>query len=110
MQRERDVLEHAVLVISEQAAAADALVHEALDARLGGSHPVTLHAKMLRLELLNVKAASSVSSDSSCSTAPHAAEGCTGSQGSAWSRDTGRTESPRHTMSRWSEPPRISSA
>ena len=56
MQRERDVLEHAMLVISEQAAAADALVHEALDARLGGSHPVTLHAKMLRLELLNVKA------------------------------------------------------
>jgi hypothetical protein len=56
MQRERDVLERAVLAISEQAAAADALVHEALDAPLGGSHPVTLHAKMLRLELLNVKA------------------------------------------------------
>ena len=32
------------------------LVDEALDAGLDGSHPVTLQAKMLRLELLNVKA------------------------------------------------------
>jgi hypothetical protein len=31
-------------------------VDEALDADLGGSHPVTVHAKMLRLELLQVKA------------------------------------------------------
>ena len=42
--------------VSEQSKAADALVHEALDAGLGASHPVTLHAKMLRLELLKVKA------------------------------------------------------
>lgn len=34
----------------------DAIVNEALDSGLDGSHPVTLHAKMLRLELLNVKA------------------------------------------------------
>jgi hypothetical protein len=31
-------------------------VDEAHNARLDGSHPVTLQAKMLRLELLNVKA------------------------------------------------------
>jgi hypothetical protein len=36
--------------------AADSLVNEALDAGLDGSHPVTVHAKMLRLELLSVKA------------------------------------------------------
>ena len=32
------------------------ILDEALDAGLGGSHPVTVHAKMLRLELLKVKA------------------------------------------------------
>lgn len=53
---ERTVLERAVRAVTEQAVAADALVRESLDAGLGGSHPVTLHAKMLRLELLNVKA------------------------------------------------------
>jgi hypothetical protein len=41
--------------VSEQAGAADALVNDALEAGFGGSHPVTLHAKMLRLELLYVK-------------------------------------------------------
>lgn len=56
MQQQRSPLERAVYVVTEQAAAADALVHEALEAGLGGSHSVTLQAKMLRLELLNVKA------------------------------------------------------
>jgi hypothetical protein len=42
--------------VSEQAAAASSVVDEALKAGLDGSHPVTLQAKMLRLELLNVKA------------------------------------------------------
>jgi hypothetical protein len=55
MRGERSVLESAVRAVSEQAAAADALVHQALDAGLGNSDDVTLHAKMLRLELLNVK-------------------------------------------------------
>jgi hypothetical protein len=41
--------------VSEQAAGADALVHEALENGLSGSHSVTLQAKMLRLELLHVK-------------------------------------------------------
>ncbi len=53
--RERDVLEHAVRTIAEQAAKADELVDEAKAAG-GGDHPVTVHAKMLRLELLKVKA------------------------------------------------------
>jgi hypothetical protein len=35
---------------------ADALVDEALGSGLDGSHPITVQAKMLRLELLRVKA------------------------------------------------------
>jgi hypothetical protein len=42
--------------VSEPAGPADALVNDALEAGFGGSHPVTIHAKVLRLELLNVKA------------------------------------------------------
>jgi hypothetical protein len=54
-QREREILEHAFHTISEQAAKADDLVDEAKAAG-GGDHPVTVHAKMLRLELLKAKA------------------------------------------------------
>jgi hypothetical protein len=54
--QERDILERAVQTLSEQAAKADALVDEVLEAGLDGSHPLTVHAKMLRLELLQVKA------------------------------------------------------
>lgn len=53
---QRDILERAVRTLAEQAAKADALVDQALDAGLDGSHPLTVHAKMLRLELLQVKA------------------------------------------------------
>ena len=53
--REREILEHAVRTIAEQAVKADELVDEAKAAG-GGNHPVTVHAKMLRLELLKVKA------------------------------------------------------
>ena len=53
--REREILEHAVRTIAEQAVKADELVEEAKAAG-GGNHPVTVHAKMLRLELLKVKA------------------------------------------------------
>jgi hypothetical protein len=56
MHRERDVLERAVAAVADQAVKADALVDEAIDAGLESSHPVTVHAKMLRLELLHVKA------------------------------------------------------
>jgi len=55
MGRERDILEHAVHTIAAQAAKADELVKEAAVAG-GGDHQVTPHAKMLRLELLKVKA------------------------------------------------------
>lgn len=54
--QDRDILERAVRTLSEQAAKADALVDEALNAGLNGSHPVTLQAKLLRHELLQVKA------------------------------------------------------
>jgi hypothetical protein len=53
---ERDILERAVHAVSKQAAAASELVDEAFKAGLDGSHPLTLQAKMLRLELLKVKA------------------------------------------------------
>ena len=46
VRRERDILEHAVHSIAEQASEADELVDEA-KASGGGDHPV-IHAKMLR--------------------------------------------------------------
>src|SRR6185436_15039135 len=54
-QREREIPEHAVHAVAEQAIKADELVDEAKAAG-GGDHPVTVQAKMLRLELLKVKA------------------------------------------------------
>jgi hypothetical protein len=54
--RERDVLENAVRVVAEQAAKADDLVDEAIEIGDGRSDPLVTHAKMLRLELLKVKA------------------------------------------------------
>jgi hypothetical protein len=56
MRQEREILERAVRAVSEQATKADAVVDEALAAGLNGSHTVTLQAKMLRQELLQVKA------------------------------------------------------
>jgi hypothetical protein len=56
VRRERDILERAVHAVAEQAQKANDIVDEAHAAGLDGSHPVTLQAKMLRLELLNVKA------------------------------------------------------
>lgn len=53
--RKRDILERAVRTLAEQAAKADELVDAAAEAG-GGSHPVTIQAKRLRLELLDVKA------------------------------------------------------
>jgi hypothetical protein len=53
--REREILDHAVHTIAQQAVKADELVDEAKAAG-GGDHPVTVHAKILRLELLKVKA------------------------------------------------------
>jgi hypothetical protein len=46
--RERDILELASRTLCEQAAKASSLVDEALDAGLDGSHPLRVHAKMLR--------------------------------------------------------------
>jgi hypothetical protein len=54
--RERDILEHAVHTITEQAVKANALVDKAIDVGHGRSDPLVTHAKMLRLELLKVKA------------------------------------------------------
>jgi hypothetical protein len=54
--REREILEHAVHTVAEQAAKADDLVDEAINVGHGRSDPLVVHAKMLRLELLTVKA------------------------------------------------------
>ena len=54
--RERDILERAVHSIAEQAANTNKVIDEALAAGLPSDHPVPLQARMLRLELLRVKA------------------------------------------------------
>jgi hypothetical protein len=54
--REREILEHAVHTVAEQAAEADDLVDEAIEVGHGRSDPLVVHAKMPRLELLKVKA------------------------------------------------------
>jgi len=54
--RERQILEHAVHTVAEQAAKAEDLVDEAIGVGHGRSDPLVVHAKMLRLELLKVKA------------------------------------------------------
>ena len=51
--REREILEQTVRTLAEQAAKADDLVDDGKAAG-EGDHQVTIHAKMLRLELLNV--------------------------------------------------------
>jgi hypothetical protein len=54
--REQHVLENAIRLVTDQAAKADDLVDEAIDVGHGRSDPLVTHAKMLRLELLKVKA------------------------------------------------------
>ena len=54
--RERHILERAVHAVADQATKADALVDEANEVGHGRSDPLVTHAKMLRLELLKVKA------------------------------------------------------
>ena len=54
--REREILEHAVHLVAEKAAKTDELVDEAIAVGHGRSDPLVVHAKMLRLKLLKVKA------------------------------------------------------
>ena len=56
MKADREILERAVAAVAEQAAETDALVHEAVEIGLGGSAPLTIRAKVIRQELLRVKA------------------------------------------------------
>ncbi len=53
---DRDILERAVRSIAEQATRTNDLIDEAMEAGLAANHPVTVAAKMLRLELLKTKA------------------------------------------------------
>jgi len=54
--REREILEHTVHTVAGQAAKADDLVDEAIGVGHSRSDPLDVHAKMLRLEVLKVKA------------------------------------------------------
>jgi hypothetical protein len=53
---ERDVLERSVRRVTRQAATADAIVDEAIETGLDGSDRLVVSTKMLRAELLSVKA------------------------------------------------------
>src|SRR5262245_31171691 len=55
MPSDREILERAVAAISKQAANTSTLIDEAMGT-LPADHPVTIAAKMLRVELLNTKA------------------------------------------------------
>jgi hypothetical protein len=54
--RDRDILERAVHAIAEQAANTNKVIDEAMEAGPAADHPVTVTAKLLRLELLKTKA------------------------------------------------------
>jgi hypothetical protein len=54
--RERDILEQAVQAVAEQATKADDLVDDLIWVGHGRSDALITHAKMLRMELLKVKA------------------------------------------------------
>src|SRR5215475_6819340 len=53
---DRDILQRAVTAIAKQAAKTSDLIDEVMDAGLAADHPLTIAAKMLRLELLKTKA------------------------------------------------------
>ena len=53
---EREVLERAIRRVTEQAANADTIVDEAMDAGLDGTEPFVVNIKRLRADLLSVKA------------------------------------------------------
>jgi hypothetical protein len=52
---EREILESAVQRVTEQAANADPIMDEAMDAGIDGSEPFVVNLKMPRAELLSVK-------------------------------------------------------
>ena len=101
--QERQILERAVKAVTEQAAKADDLVDEAIALGHGRSDPLVVHAKMLRLELLNVKAdlereledfSLNCSLRTSPSTAPKCGSMCVGSAVWASRRVIGRIGNP----------------
>lgn len=53
---EAKLLEATVHILSRQAKTANVIIEEALEAGLDGSHPVAIDAKMLRIELIQMKA------------------------------------------------------
>jgi hypothetical protein len=98
---ERQVLERAIQRVTEQAANANAIVGEAIDAGLAGSEPLVVNLKMLHAELLSVKSDLERELEKSFSTASSAAFRRTMWAASAFERATGhaprrhRTKRPR---------------
>lgn len=88
-----------VLSVRRAETACGNVAREPVEAPSYGSHPVTLQAKMLRLELLNVKADLERELGRLVLTAARAVNGFTGSPVLACLRDIGRTGSPRRTAS-----------
>jgi hypothetical protein len=75
-QREREILEQAVRTLAEQAVNAGELVDEATAAGVG-DHPVMVHAKMFRLELLKAELETWVPNCTKCGLDVHWVSGLT---------------------------------
>ncbi|HEY9499003.1 MAG TPA: hypothetical protein VIQ78_08275 [Terrimesophilobacter sp.] len=101
---ERQILEHAVHTIAEQAAKADDLVDEAIEVGHGRSDPLVTHAKMLRLELLKVKADLERELEDLSLNCTKCGLDVHWVQGSGSPPDIGHTGSRRRTASRRSDP------
>src|SRR5215211_5962145 len=80
---DRDILERAVQAIAEQAAKANDVIDEAINAGLDADHPATVAAKMLRLELLKTKADLERGLSEFVLNCKRGAWSCTGFRGSA---------------------------
>jgi len=91
--REREILEQTVRTLAEQAAKADDLADDGKAAG-GGDHQVTIHAKMLRLELLKVKADLDPSWRRGCRTAPSVGSDVCWVSGLGVTPGTGHTREP----------------
>jgi hypothetical protein len=97
---ERDVLERAIQRVTEQAANADAIVDEAMAAGLEGSDRIVVSTKMLRTELLSVKADLERELEKAVLDASSASYRCTTSAASASGPVTGRMLRRRRTRRR----------
>jgi hypothetical protein len=94
--REREILQRSVRAIAEQAAHTNKVIDEAMEAGLAADHSVTVAAKQVRLELLNVKAdlerelAKLVLNCTACGQEVHWGQGISMSDPGHWGTDSRR--------------------